>query len=270
MKLLAVFTALLFSFPNLTTAQQPSPPAAQSTQRDPQAISVMSQMEAATGWGSRGLPSDALASGTVTRYRGDVQDTVAVILKAKGSRLYRAEVQDPTGQLITVLNGDGAAVTTPRGTQLLPVHAALGLKPVVFPFFGGLLSFADSSCTVQYLGTETIGTELAHRIAISSKPSASAPAALLRARVNPLTVWVSAASFLPLQIQYTRISNDDPAASRPITRTFSDYRVIGGLAFPFHQEEFASSQPLLSLHLASVSLNTGLSDAEFALPAAQE
>jgi len=222
-RLVLLFVLILSPSPRLNSQQSTTIP-----QRDAQAISVMSQMAAATGWGTAGLPSDALASGTVTRYKGDVQDIVNVILKAKGSKLYRAQVQEP------------------------------------------LLSFADPSFAVQYLGTETIANQTTHRIAISPQPSSSDPAAPLRSRANRLVVWISESSGFPLQIAYVRISTDNPTASRLVTRAFSDYRVVNGIAVPFHQDEFGGEQRSFSLQLTTVILNAGLRDTDFALPVLQD
>jgi len=46
----------------------------------------------------------------------------------------------------------------------------------------------------------------------------------------------------------------------------ADYRSINGLLVPFHQTVFVDGKLETDLTFASVTLNVGLSDAEFALP----
>jgi outer membrane lipoprotein-sorting protein len=238
-------------------------------QRDPQAVAVLTQMLTASGWGKASLPTDGIASGTVTRVSGDTQQSVAVTMKIRGPRIYRVEVRDPSGPITTIINGDAGAVTRTAGTAFLPAHSAISQRAWAFPFFSDLCALSDAAVGFQYVATETLNGNLAHRVEIIRSYSSSDPMSSLRNRVAHLTVWVSATTWLPMQIQFNRVSDDNPTAIRSLVRTFSDYRVVNGLAIPFRQEQFAAGQLLQKLQLTSVSFNTGLPDSEFALPAAQ-
>src|SRR6267142_4948247 len=88
---------VLSSSPHLNSQQRVATP-----QRDPQAVAVLTQMLGATGWVS--LPSDAVASGTVTRFHGDTQDVVNLTLKVRNGGQVRFEVQDPASPSTTVVN----------------------------------------------------------------------------------------------------------------------------------------------------------------------
>jgi hypothetical protein len=239
-----------------------------SPQRDATALSALSQMLTATGW-SATLPQDIVAVGNITRYYNNTQDVVGIKLESTGARLYRSEVSDPSGTIVTILNGDQAAASTPGSTSFLSGPPAIAMRPVAFPFFAGVLAFADSTCSVQYDDTETLGSQAAYRLEISPQPLGTDPISVLRAQANHLMLWVSVSSGLPLQLSYMRISNTNPTASRQVTRTFSDYRQINGLNVPFHQEEFAGGQMLLSLQFDTVSFNTGIPSSDFALPISQ-
>lgn len=123
--------------------------------RDPQALVSLTQMLSATGWGTV-QPQDVVGTGMVTRDHGDYQDTVGIRVESSGTRLFRSDVQDPSGTVTTILNGDGAAVITASSAQLLPSYVAIAMRPSAFPFFGGFLSFLDNSYAVKYDGVETI------------------------------------------------------------------------------------------------------------------
>lgn len=71
-------------------------------------------------------------------------------------------------------------------------------------------------------------------------------------------------------IEYTRVADNNPTALRTRVRSFSDYRVVGGLAVPFRQQDSDGGQLLYTLQLTQVQFNVGLSDSEFTLPAAQQ
>lgn len=264
MKMLAGFTALLFSFPNLAAQQVTAP-----ISRDPQALAALSQMLSATGWGSVQL-QDVVATGIVTRYHGASQDAVGIKLESLGPRLYRSDVQDPGGTITTTLNGDAASVVSSSLTLLLPSYVAIPMRPTAFPFFAGFLSFTDTSSMVTYDGIETIAGQASYRVDLAFQPTGSDPLSLMRATASQITVWISVATALPVQIAYSRTSNDNPNSSRMITQTFSDYRTVGGIQMPFHQEEFGSGRTILTLQLSAVNLNTGVASTDFALPVVQD
>lgn len=238
--------------------------------KDTTAFGVLSQMAAATGWSQLTVPRDAVATGTVTRYRGEVQDTVGITLKVKGYRQYRTEVQEAASVTTTIVSGDRAAVLKPEGIQSIPSHAALSMRPLVFPFLSDLAAATNPNVILTYLGVENIRGESAYRIEITRQPTSDDPIGEAERRAGPLTVWVSATSGLPVQIEYPRIANDNPTAVHRRTRYLSDYRRVGGLAIPFRQEELVNGKPLFTLQLTQVQFNVGLSDSDFAIPAGQE
>jgi outer membrane lipoprotein-sorting protein len=253
---------------SLSIAQQ-TPTATVSPQRDTQALSILAQMLNATGWGSAALPVDAGASGTVTRYMPDGQSTVEVTIQSKGTRLYRAVVQDPTGPFTTIVNGDGGTVSTPSGTRSLPVHAAISQRVWVFPVFSDLLALSDGAVGLQYVGMENVNGQSAHRIEIQRQYTRDDALGGLRTQLSHLTVWISPTNWYPVQVQFNRASDDNPTAIRALIRTLSDFRFVNGLAFPFRQEQIASGQLMYTLQLNTVVFNAGLSDTLFALPLAQ-
>jgi len=261
-----VFSLLLVlsSSPRLNSQQPVATP-----QRDPQAVAVLTQMLTATGWGTSSHPTDATAIGTVTRATGDTPQSSAVTMKIKGARIYRIDVQDSSGPITTIINGDAGAVTRTAGTSFMPAHSAISQRAWAFPFFSDLSALSDTAVGFQYAGAETISGNLVHRVEITRSYSSSDPMSSLRSRVAHLTVWISAATWLPLQVQFNRVSDDNPTAIRSLIRTFSDYRIVNGLAIPFHQEQFAAGQLQQTLQLTSVSSNTGVSDSDFALPVVQ-
>lgn len=255
----ALILGLLLS-PLILVAQSPAI-------KDSTALAVLSQMAAATGWNQLTVPSDAVATGTVIRSRGNAKDTVGFTLKAKGLRLERIEVQEGTGTITTIVNGDRAAVLKPEGVEFIPPHAVITMRSLVFPFLSDVVALSDGDVNLRYLGTETVGSERAYKVEIAREPAADDPMGELRHRATRLSLWVSTATWLPLQLGYTVIANDNPSAEQFVITSLSDYHLVDGLAIPFHQEESANNRRIYTLQLTGVVFNVGLSDAEFALPA---
>jgi len=249
--------------PGAIAAQSPA-------SRDSEALAVLGRMAAASGWTQLTVPVDVVATGVSVRHYGDNRSPMNVTLKAKGFRRYRTEVQDGISVSTTVVNGDRAAVLTSSGAQFFPPHAVLSMRPLTFPFLSELSTLADGDVTLRYVGTETVWGELTHRIEIGRQPAADDPWGVSRALASRITVWVSANTWLPVQIQHLRVPPGNPRLAKPFLRHLSDYRVVGGLLVPFRQEEFAKGTPIYTLQLNQVLVNVGLSDAEFALPGGQQ
>ncbi len=238
MRILSLFTALILSFPNVATSQQASHPTAQAPQRDPQALAILYKMLSVSGWSATNIPADAVASGIVTRYHGDPQDAVRVTLKFKGHSKARIEVADAASPTTTIINGDQAAVSKSTGTRVIPAHSAL---------------------------SKTVNGQEASRLEFDYIPASDVLYSRVLRRAGHVTLWISTASFLPIQVQYPRISNDNPTAVFLAIRAYSEYRTISGIAIPFHQDEYLGNQLNHSLQLSTVNFNTGLPDADFAI-----
>jgi hypothetical protein len=257
---------LLISNSSVSGLQTPTTTTTAIPQRDPQAVSVVSQMIAATNWGPGALPQDAVASGIVTRFQDEKQDAATVTWRFKGSDVARVDVQDADGPTTIIVNNGRAAILRSSKTRFLPFHAALAMQPLTIPFFSDLFDFSGTNLSFLSAGIENVAGQPANRIEVDSIPDIKDPLSDIRRTVRHLTLWVSLSTSLPVQIQYARISDDNPTAIRLRTRMFSDYRIVGGFAVPFHQEESASGRALYTIQLTAVNLNNGLSDNDFALP----
>ncbi|PYU20279.1 MAG: hypothetical protein DMG32_22720 [Acidobacteria bacterium] len=263
---LRVFTFLILgSLISIALAgQQATTPAGQ---RDPQALAVLSQMAAATGWSAGNLPSDAVATGRITRYRGDTQETLPFTLKAKGCREFRVDVQETTGPRSTVVNGSSGNVTRPDGPHPLPPRSASSMQPVPLPFFCVLAVLQKASSSVIYAGTETVAGQFSHRIEMSTEAITADSLTDARRRGAVFTLWVSTLNGIPTQVATTLLASENPTAALTLTSALSDYRAVNGLAVPFHQEVRGSGNLLYSVAVDSVNFSVSLSDSEFAVPA---
>jgi hypothetical protein len=255
----AVYLLAALAFPILSFAQ------VQAT-KDPVAQAVLAQMSSTAGWVGSAIPQDATATGTVTRYHGSDVDTATITLQAKGLREFRTQVTDSVGSTTYILNQDSAALMTPSATLFIPTPSAISEQPFVFPFFSVVLLASEPDVAAQYMGTETVNGQQADKVDLLRQPSGSDPLTAVRSVASHLVVWVSTSTHLPVQIQETHIANDNPTAVVTLTRVFSNYQTVNGIAVPFQQDVSMGQNPLYSLQLQSVNLNVGLTDSDFALP----
>jgi outer membrane lipoprotein-sorting protein len=231
------------------------------------ASTVLTQMASATGWNKHTVPNDVIATGTVTRLSRPSPDTVDIVVKSKGQRLFRLEVQN--GSYVTIVKDDQVVAQNPTGARLLPISAAISIQPFVFPFYSDLADFQDPHVVLQYASLDTVNGRAAYRVEVIRQPDASDANAARHRQVQRTTVWISADTFLPLQIATPAVAEDNPSSVATRYIRFSDYRNVGGLQVPFRQEEFVNSSPVSIIQLSDVRFNVGLSAADFSFPAVQ-
>lgn len=254
---LLVVASLLF--PVTSTAQS-------VVTKDDKAMAALSQAAMATGWNSTTMPSDVLANGLITYNRGDRQEIARVTLRSKGFDQVKAELEGSLGNRAIVISPSGAAVITIDGARKHSHAAATSLRVTALPIIEDLLAAQDTSVSVYYLGTEVVTGEACSVIKIIRSTADPHLPEEIRDKLASIKVWIAQSSLLPVQVEYPRIASTNSTASFQVRRTFSDYRAVGGIAVPFHQEEFIQGRLHYTLQLENVQFNAGLPDSDFALP----
>jgi hypothetical protein len=216
---------------------------------------------------SRLAPGDAVAQATVTRFTGNQKDSFAATFKFRGTLQSRAEYNEGGQTTASVVNGRGGAILLPDGkVRRLPPHAALGMSPLVFPFFSDLGKITDSTVSLKFLGDREINGVRCYGITLARQPDPADPLAHALQLASPITVWLSSANALPVQIDYVRLAVDNPDVVMHISRSFSDYRVVNGITVAFLQRERLEGELAFQIQLTSVQFNVGLTDTDFNLP----
>jgi hypothetical protein len=258
-RLVLLLFLTLSTNPNLKSQQSTAP----SPQRDSRALMVLAQM-AAAGWGSSPLPIAITASGTMTHFDGDQQQTESLTLTQRGPFLHRIEIVNNGATTTQIVNGLSGIILFSDGTKhRLPPHAALSNGSPVFPFFTDLINSSDLSVDVLDLGTDTIDGIPCHGVSIARQVANDDKLAKFRNLASPLKVWNSVQSGLPVRIEFIRLADDNPYLPMHFSRSFSDYRSIGGVAVAFIQEERFEGQLIYRLQFTSVQFNPPLTDADF-------
>ncbi len=262
---LSIATILLLSSEELFSGTQTS-----TATKDPAALAALAQMVAATGWNPLNLPADAVVTGSVTRSSDQV--TSAVTLKIKGLGEFREDVQNSAGVTTTVVNNGLAAQLLPDGTsRVLALQDAVSIWPVDVPIFSNLpLAASAQNFSVASLGTEMVSGALSNKIQISAQIQPVDPITDVTSRTASIIVWLDATTALPVQLQYTRLASDNPTASSLHIRQFSNYQQVSGMLVAFTQQEFMNGRLLYAFQFSAVNFNVGLTDADFALPNAQQ
>ena len=94
-------------------------------------------------------------------------------------------------------------------------------------------------------------------------PYASQPDQQFLAAFTVRDIWIDAKTNLPAKIAYSLRAGSGAVPSMAVEVTFSDYRAVSGVLYPFQISESLNGTPWLSITISSVSFNTGLTDSTF-------
>lgn len=259
MKLLAAFTALVFSFPNLPATQQISPVASSSTQ----ATTLLGQSLAAlTG---QAALTDVTLSGTARRIAGSDDDTGTAVFKALASGAARTEVSLSSGQRtevsdLSTATAGGTWSGPDRISHPMAFHNLLSEPAWFFPAFAIARRLSVAGYVATYLGHETRNGQSVEHISVSqSLPLPNPlPGGISFEHLTQLDFFLDSTTLLPTAISFNIHPDNNALLDLPVEVQFSDYRAVNGAQVPFHVQKFLNNTLLLDFQVQTVTLNSGL------------
>jgi len=256
MRALSFFAALLVTLPN-------SPASPQTTtsvvQRDPQAIALLQSSARAMG-GT--VPSDSVASGDTVIVEGSLTSSGTVRILTRGTNQTSIQFQTTNVNWSVIYsNGEANRVDT-TGTTILPLELAASSQCLYFPFpfLSGLLNNSDVS--LQYVGQESLDSFQANHIRVQNT-YASSPSLQFLSDFTTADIWLDASTALPVRISLTRRNGGGSSPKIPISFSYSNYKTIAGVQYPFSIQEFVTGTPWATTSIQLVTFNTGLTHSSF-------
>jgi len=235
-------------------------------QKDSNAVAILARMAAASGWAKATIPSDAIVTGTITRYHEDSSPSNTFTIKVRGSEQYRY-AEDGSSALLVTNGPAGAMIGVDGKARRIPSHSALSSRGLVLPMTTVLSDWDTAEVDVKWIGMSSINGESCAGIQLSRRHPDSDPMAKVRRLIAPVVVWISTTRGLVLRADYVRAAADNYNITIPETVLFSDYRAVNGLAVPFQQDILLGQQHIQRLQFSSVQFNAGLTDADFSVAA---
>ncbi|HEY0544047.1 MAG TPA: serine hydrolase [Pyrinomonadaceae bacterium] len=117
--------------------------------------------------------------------------------------------------------------------------------------FYGLLDWKTLFKTVEIKRMEKVGDEDTYVVVM--KPEEG----------NPVTLYVSAKTFLPLRRDTIYSTSDSSGIELPITETYSDYRTVDGVMMPFHSVTKSLSDGDIIVQVKDVKFDVDIPDTAF-------
>jgi len=242
-------------------AQQSAPaqqPIAQPSQRDAKALAVLQASTAAMG---KSLPADSTAQGTVTTTAGSLSESGTVTVLTKGTTQTSEQIQTPHGFALVYSDGQASHVAD-SATATLSSELALSSRSFAFPLvaLADVLNNPDSG--YAYVGLESVDGAALHHLqfwnSFNSRPKFQPLASL-----TLTDLWIDSATGLPQRISQIRRAGRGSEPRIQVDVSFSDYRNVSGVLYPFQIQESINGSPWKTLTITSVTFNTGLTDTNF-------
>jgi hypothetical protein len=236
----------------------------QNLVRDPHALALLQASAAAMG---KTLPSDSIATGTITTVAGPTTDTGTVKILTKGTSETAVETQMASGSNWSIIYANGEANKVDgTGNVSLPLEQVASSQSNYFPLpvISGILTNPDAC--YQYVGLETLNGTSAQHVRVWNSFNSTADMQFLSA-FTVLDIWLDATSGLPSQVSFISRSGGGSTPKIQMTVSYSSYQNVNGVLYPNQIQQSVNGTVWATVTIQSVVFNSGLSDASFPVTA---
>lgn len=216
--------------------------------------------------------TDVTLSGPARRIAGSDDESGTAILKGLSSGAGRSDLSLSSGPRSEVENLTEAM---PAGSwsgpdsvsHAMAFHNLLTEPAWFFPAFAIARRLSGTGYVATYVGHETRnGQAVEHVSVFQTAQFPNPPGAATLEHLTQVDFFLDSTSLLPSAIAFNIHPDNNALLDIPIEVRFSDYRPINGAQVPHHVQKFLNNSLILDFQADSVTLNTGLSAANFNLP----
>jgi hypothetical protein len=228
-------------------------------ERDPRALAILQQSLKGMG-GS--VPPDSEAMGTVVLVEGSATENGTVLILSRGTDQTLETFQLPSGPRSIIYSSGHAREIRGSSSRELQLERAVTSECPDFPVALIAASLQHPEAGLQYVGQEELGGAQVHHLRIWSAFPSQPKLAHLEG-FSSKDLWVDAASGLARKLSYEQREALGAAPNVPVGVTYSDYRNVGGVLYPFLIQKSFNGTPWATISITKVTFNNGLTDADF-------
>jgi hypothetical protein len=196
---------------------------------------------------------------------GDNPLTGAITYKTSGLDKFRSDFEGPDGTTTRIVNsGSGVFLMPGRHPRKLSKSNTLFEGIHHIPALSRLAQAAEGTADVLP-SSDSKASAPVTRVAF--------PVAKLKAEEVEAIQNLTAREFefdqatgYVAKMRFRVFADDDGVSSSDWEIVYSDYRLVSGIAVPFHQQQYLNGKLRNEIQLESVEFNVPLSEEEFALP----
>lgn len=230
-----------------------------ASNRDPQAIMLLTQALSTAGGSVLDSLHDFQGTGTITYYWAGQQVKGSATVRGKGPGQFRLDAALPSGERSWTVNNGLGSLRNPDGSvSEIPYHNAVNLGGLTVPFTRVSATMHDAALSVSYVGLQQVEGQQFHDIKVQKRltPEASS-------REESADIFLDPKTFAIVGIQDKTHPRQTMTVDIPHAVYFSDFRTVQGALVPFSVSEYVNNQRVWSLQLDNLEFNTGLTDADF-------
>jgi outer membrane lipoprotein-sorting protein len=215
---------------------------------------MIRRASAAMGCNLVGLETSISIEGTLTA--SSLAVPMHVKINTQGNDRVRSELDTPKEKKTTiVIAGRGQIQHSDGRVTALADHNTSHQRPMHIPCLTNI-ALPSGQIDAVFIRSETIGSDIVDVLNVELK---SRPKDKLGAARMKTTVWISRSTGYLMKLQYVNAAEQDANDTQLVEIEYAKYRVIDGLAVPFHQITY-SGQLTLDLQIDSAQLNAQAAD----------
>lgn len=223
-------------------------------QTAPEARATLQYATLSMGCSAINPTTNIAVSGTL--HASGVPAPMALAIFSQGNSRWRSELDTPKEHKVTVVNdGNGQIQHADGRVQKLAENNTYHQRPMHIPCLTNI-SLPIGALESTYLRTEASGTDLLDVLEVLPSAHPQRKAEMDRMKT---TVWISRTTGYLMRLQYTNTAEQNSNDTEPVQIDYSDYRVVSGVAIPFHQITTAG-QLTLDLVINNVQFNAPAAD----------
>jgi len=208
------------------------------------------------------VPADSTATGAVRLTEGGTVEEGTIRILTKGVNQSAEELHLPSDFRSLSFSAVGGWEKRHSKASRLSLQRAIRSDTMDFPMSIVAAVLGNTEIKVEYLGEETVEGVLSHHIRYQ-RMFLLQPELKHLEESSRVELWVEAKSSLPRLITFNQRDSDGESPQIPMAISYSDYRDVGGILYPFSITKQLNGMPWATVNIDSVTLNSGLSDSEF-------
>jgi len=244
-------------------------PQAPPPQNDPQAVALAQQAVAALTNGV--AVSDVTLKGNARWIAGSDNETGTATFLAKGTSASRMDLNLSGGNRTEIRNDStdspqGETITTDGTTVPWGQHNCWVNASWFFPALSILAATSDPSVIFSFVGTENHGGGSVQHIRVYRYvPSKSGAITTLIHALSSEDIYLDSTSLIPVAFRFNSHPDDDEDTNILVEIAFHNYQQINGVRLPMRVQKLINGGLALDVTVTSIVLNSGLTNAQFAL-----
>jgi hypothetical protein len=289
---LGLFVLCVLAIDRPLGAQASSASPSVGAQSADQAIGLLQESVKALTGGS--TVTDVALSGNSRRIAGSIDETGAVLLRATSVGDSRIDFSYPSGNRSEIRNHLAFPLSTsmPNGappealeaqietaqpvgawidsagmTHGVPNHNLMTDSTWFFPAISVSNILTSSAYVSSYLGQVTYNGSLADHVQVWQPPDPNLPVELagLIQHLTTMDLYLDVNTHLPVALTFNTHPDSNAAVDVLLEVRFFNYELADGAQVPFEIQQYANHALVEDITIGSVALDTGISQALFAI-----